>query len=174
MKRKTNLPLRGKPKLAILLMVFLSMVILGVAWLVKSDISRQMKSTNVSEPSQGQLLGVASQEEVPMQNLAGYTVFIDPVTGKIVPQPTGPLPLELTEELQNSLSTSSEGLVEIPSPVPGGGTMVRLNGRFQDAMVATTADAGGNISATCLSNVPPRAESESENTLTTTLKNGKE
>lgn len=37
------------------------------------------------------------------------------------------------------LSTSGEGLVVEPSPVPGGGQMIDLQGRFQHAATATVA-----------------------------------
>jgi hypothetical protein len=41
-----------------------------------------------------------------------------------------------------ALSTSAEGLVAEPSPVPGGGMMIDLQGRFQNAATATVDDSG--------------------------------
>jgi hypothetical protein len=44
----------------------------------------------------------------------------------------------------DALSTSSEGLVETLSPVPGGGVKVDLQGRFRSPLIATQ-DAEGKI-----------------------------
>jgi hypothetical protein len=41
-----------------------------------------------------------------------------------------------------ALSTSTEGLEAVPSPVPGGGMMIDLQGRFQNAATATVDDSG--------------------------------
>ena len=49
----------------------------------------------------------------------------------------------------DAVSQSSEGLVETKSPVKGGGYMVNLQGRFQNAMTMTI-DANGNTSAPCV------------------------
>jgi len=49
----------------------------------------------------------------------------------------------------DAVSQSSEGLVQEKSPVPGGGVMVNLQGRFQNAMTMTI-DANGNVSAPCV------------------------
>lgn len=62
-------------------------------------------------------------------------VHVDPKTGRFTAPPPatqagarGPAPMDL--------NTSHEGLVEEPSPTPGGGFMVNLQGRFQSrAMV---------------------------------------
>lgn len=51
--------------------------------------------------------------------------------------------------LGDAVSQSSEGLVEAKSPVKGGGYMVNLQGRFQNAMTMTI-DANGNTSAPCV------------------------
>ena len=40
-----------------------------------------------------------------------------------------------------ALDTSPEGLVEEPSPVPGGGVMIDLQGRFQNRATATASDS---------------------------------
>ena len=49
---------------------------------------------------------------------------------------------EITPEMQNATSTSSEGLVEEISPVPGGGVMIDLKGRFQSPLIITQDPAG--------------------------------
>jgi hypothetical protein len=60
-----------------------------------------------------------------------------------------PQAAELRDALGEALSTSSEGLVEEKSTVPGGGVMVDLQGRFQNAMTYTV-NADGSVSAPCL------------------------
>ena len=84
---------------------------------------------------------------------AGYRVGIDPTTGEFL-ESVPPIPVDqLPKSLQNSLNTSSEGLVERPSSVPGGGVMVDLRGRFQNTYVATV-DANGNVTAACDTEIP--------------------
>ncbi|MGD8412940.1 MAG: hypothetical protein PVF33_01835 [Candidatus Latescibacterota bacterium] len=90
--------------------------------------------------------------------LAGYVVEVDPATGQPAPTPEGAAPVIFDEEMRNRLSTSSQGLVEVPSPVPGGGTMVDLQGRFQHAFVAT-ADDTGRVDVNCVS-TPASASGE--------------
>ncbi|HKW13107.1 MAG TPA: hypothetical protein VJS69_01335 [Candidatus Krumholzibacteria bacterium] len=52
--------------------------------------------------------------------------------------------------LGDAVSQSSEGLVQEKIKVPGGGYMVNLQGRFQNAMTMTV-DANGNVvSAPCV------------------------
>jgi len=89
---------------------------------------------------------------------AGYVVHVDPATGRLAPSPRGSAPAMFDEEMRNRLSTSSEGLVEKPSPIAGGGTMVDLQGRFQNAFVATVDDSG-RVDATCVSK-PEKADGE--------------
>jgi hypothetical protein len=78
-----------------------------------------------------------------VEGAAGMKIYRDPVTGEL-----GDPPAE--EEAQvslppdDALSTSSEGLVETPSPVPDGGVMVDLQGRFRSPLMATQ-DAEGKI-----------------------------
>ena len=74
---------------------------------------------------------------------AGQVLIIDS-SGKITsgtPQTT-----DLRAGLGDALSTSSEGLVEEKSPVAGGGMMINLQGRFQNA-VTIEKDADGNVTA---------------------------
>ena len=79
----------------------------------------------------------------------GMILTID-ASGKFVP---GAQTTELQAGLGEALSTSSEGLVETKSPVAGGGVMVNLEGRFQNAMVIEK-DADGNITAPCVAGTP--------------------
>jgi hypothetical protein len=75
----------------------------------------------------------------------GMTVHIDPKTGAILKEAApGSVPLQLTPQLRNALSTSHQGLVEEPSTVPGGGVKLDLQGRFQNPVIVTT-DADGKV-----------------------------
>jgi hypothetical protein len=64
----------------------------------------------------------------------GMTIHLDPVTGKPI-VPTADDLQSVIDASISDLNTSSKGLVEVESPVKGGGTMVRLEGRFMHTMV---------------------------------------
>lgn len=64
-------------------------------------------------------------------------VYIDPETGEFITPPEREVPAERKMAPPATFSTSQEGLEERPSPVPGGGTMVDLKGRFQSPLTAT-------------------------------------
>jgi hypothetical protein len=73
------------------------------------------------------------------------TVYIDPQTGAIRPSPApGTVPLVLSPRDANAMRTDTEGLVEVPSSVPGGGVKLDLQGRFQSPLVGTI-DADGKV-----------------------------
>ena len=91
---------------------------------------------------------------------SGYVVHFDPATGKVVEPSIDSVPVEFPAEWQNALSTSAEGLVEVPSPVEGGGVMVDLRGRFRSAMVAVT-DEDGNVTAPCVSDPEAQIQNSS-------------
>jgi PAS domain-containing protein len=57
---------------------------------------------------------------------------------------------QIEQRMREALSTSSDGLVEVRSLVPGGGIMVDLNGRFRQIMVATVNE-NGEFSVVCTS-----------------------
>ncbi len=86
----------------------------------------------------------------PAQGLAfsqGQVLMLD-ANGKI--SPGSPQMSDLREGLGAALSTSFEGLVEEKSPVAGGGVMVNLQGRFQNALTIEQ-DADGNVTgAPCI------------------------
>jgi hypothetical protein len=71
-------------------------------------------------------------------------VYIDPETGEFTAPPEQENAAARKQALPEAFSTSQEGLEEKPSPVPGGGTMVDLKGRFRSPLVATT-DSNGKI-----------------------------
>lgn len=68
---------------------------------------------------------------------------------------------DLRAALGEALSTSSEGLVEVKSAAPGGGYMVDLQGRFQNAMTLQV-DEDGNAIAPCLTGSKTDANGEVE------------
>jgi len=70
-------------------------------------------------------------------------IYRDPVTGELG-DPPAEAPAQVSLPPDDALSTSSEGLVETPSPGPGGGVMVDLQGRFRSPLIATQ-DAEGKI-----------------------------
>ena len=85
----------------------------------------------------------AGQEEaVPVQQgTSGFRAYIDPETGQLTVPPED-APAE--EPTAAALATSDEGLVAVPSPVPGGGNVVDLKGRFRSPLMATV-DAEGKV-----------------------------
>ena len=84
----------------------------------------------------------------------GMTIHVDPQTGAILKEPApGTVPLQLSPQLSNALSTSDQGLVETPSPVVGGGVKLDLQGRFQNPLVVTI-DADGKVKTQHLSETP--------------------
>ncbi|MCW5550839.1 MAG: hypothetical protein KIS67_01605 [Verrucomicrobiae bacterium] len=80
---------------------------------------------------------------------AGRRVYMDPATGRPSSGPP-PIPPGLARfpEVANALSTSSEGLRELPVPIPGGGVMVDLQGRFR-SLVTATVNADGTVGLNC-------------------------
>ena len=85
---------------------------------------------------------------------SGLMIYIDPQTGAILKVPApGTVPLRLSPQLENALSTSHDGLVEVPSPLPGGGIRLDLQGRFQNPLVVTI-DANGNAKILHLNEIP--------------------
>lgn len=68
-------------------------------------------------------------------------VYLDPQTGRLLRQPPPGAPaLILSPEELNMLSTSHQGLVE--RPLPRGGYVLDLQGRFRNMAVATVAEDG--------------------------------
>jgi hypothetical protein len=90
----------------------------------------------------------------------GMMIHVDPQTGAIVKEPApGTVPLPLTPQLRNALSTSHQGLVEEVSPVPGGGIKIDLQGRFQSTLMATI-DGDGKVRMQHLHPAPEPADTK--------------
>ncbi len=79
--------------------------------------------------------------------MSGYTIHLDPATGKPVSSEAG-IGLSVNADFVNALSTSDEGLIERASDVDGGGTYVDLEGRFQHANFATV-DGNKELAVSC-------------------------
>jgi hypothetical protein len=85
---------------------------------------------------------------------SGMIIHIDPQTGAILKGPApGAVPLQLSPAVQNTLSTSHQGLAEVPSPFHGGGVKVDLQGRFRSPSFATI-DSNGNVRILHLDEIP--------------------
>ena len=76
---------------------------------------------------------------------------IDPQTGEFV-EPSADAPAA-----KGAFGTSAEGLQATPSPVPGGGEMIDLQGHFRSPLDATQ-DAEGQLSIQHPPNVPSSGE----------------
>lgn len=72
----------------------------------------------------------------------GIRAYKDPKTGKLGPPPSQGHPAEPSPGADKAVDTQSEGLVEVPSPVPDGGVMVDLKGRFRSHAKATKGPDG--------------------------------
>lgn len=91
---------------------------------------------------------------------AGQILNIDPATGKIVDTPTQSI-RALQDAMAAELSTSGDGLVVEKSPVKGGGVMINLQGRFQNASTAVI-DANGTLQAPCITGSSADAKDASD------------
>jgi hypothetical protein len=104
-----------------------------------------------------------SQEGVPKGTAGdapGMMIYIDPKTGAFLKEPVpGYVPLPLTPQLRNSVSTSHEGLAEVPSSVPGGGFKLDLQGRFQSPLVVVI-DEDGKVQMQHLTEAPKSADNK--------------
>ena len=69
-------------------------------------------------------------------------VYVDPETGEFITPPKREVPVSRKMALPAASNISQEWLEERPSPVPGGGTMVDLKGRFRSPLTATTNGNG--------------------------------
>jgi hypothetical protein len=87
----------------------------------------------------------------------GMKIYIDPQTGQLMTEPAGTVPLQLSPDEENALSTSHQGLVETVNPVPGGGVIVDLQGRFRNPIFATV-DGNGKVTIQHLDRRPGLGE----------------
>lgn len=90
-----------------------------------------------SPPTSSKPIAQAPQGTSTTPARGGMMGYIDPETGQITdtPRTTKQAPIELSPEMENAMSTSSEGLVEEKSSLPGGGDYIELKGRFQSPLI---------------------------------------
>ncbi len=120
---------------------------------VKPQASQTVRKTT---PTQVPSAIKPSKDNTPVQVgnpfVQGHIAYIDPTTGKLAaPPPDFRLrPDLMTPQMQNSLSTSTQGLIEEPVTVPAGGFKVNLRGRFNSASFARVR-ADGQVITECSS-----------------------
>src|SRR5436190_23834583 len=78
-------------------------------------------------------------------------IYVDPATGQRSTPPPTQLP---TSAATNRLSTSSEGLKEVPVTEKPGGFKVHLGGRFQSTLTASNSP-DGKPAVRCVENLKP-------------------
>jgi len=88
---------------------------------------------------------------------AGMTVYVNPSTGRIETPPAD-VRAAMAAAARGVGITSAVGLQETPSPVPGGGIMVDLQGRFRIPLVATL-NADGKLT---IDHAPVQPDSKEE------------
>jgi len=91
-----------------------------------------------------------SQSNGKKSEAPGYRVYKDPVTGEFLEAPPAD-----AEDVQkaNAASQPPPTLMEEPSPVPGGGTMIRLQGQHR-AETKATKDKDGKTTIHCEEKTP--------------------
>jgi hypothetical protein len=103
-----------------------------------TDGVKQTNTEVVSPPHNATAAQGQNKENLSTSEQSGaLRVYIDPETGEFTTPPARTVPATRTTAPPAAFSTSDEGLEERPSPVPGGGTMVDLKGRFQSPLTAT-------------------------------------
>jgi len=94
---------------------------------------------------------VSPPEQTSVTPATGMMAYIDPATGEFTETPV------MTDaNMRSAVNTSSEGLVEVPSPLENGGTMVDLQGRFHHAAVMQLDDTG-ELTSSCGTTLPDAA-----------------
>jgi hypothetical protein len=84
-----------------------------------------------------------SQESIPA-GASGMRLYVDPATGEFLEEPLEGESVQMSaEEMAPFFSTSEVGLVE--EEAPGGGVMINLKGRFQQAFTARIDETGAVV-----------------------------
>ncbi|HSO17951.1 MAG TPA: hypothetical protein VLT88_00750, partial [Desulfosarcina sp.] len=71
---------------------------------------------------------------------AAQKAHVDPDTGELVPRPFPNQAVPVESGQLSTLGTTDEAVEIVPSPVPGGGVMIDLKGRFHNPVSATMDD----------------------------------
>lgn len=87
----------------------------------------------------------------------GIVVHIDPTTGEFLPEP--PADGVTPPQAADAAKAPAPQFHEVPSPIPGGGVMIDLQGQFQTPLVATI-DADGKVTVKHESTLPAGAENK--------------
>lgn len=74
---------------------------------------------------------------------SGMRLYIDPKTGELLEAPPQGAEVQMSQEAMEPFSTSPVGLVQ--ENAPGGGKMVNLRGRFQQAFTAAIDESGAVV-----------------------------
>ena len=127
---------------SIVITVVVFTAVLGGAWALQPGMldgfSPRLSEDSVSSPSRADTPHASAHHSV---GSAAQSVTMDPQTREFlavaVPVPPGVV----------AFSTSHEGLYEEISPIPGGGVMVHLQGRFQSVLSAVE-NSDGSITIT--------------------------
>lgn len=71
--------------------------------------------------------------------------YVDADSGDLIPHPKNGASAENSALQPHTLGAATETMEEQPSPVPGGGVMIELKGRFQSPVRATVETNGKTI-----------------------------
>ena len=101
------------------------------------------KPVSSGQPQTGVVTTGPPQPTAVPEGAPGMIIHIDPQTGELRRTPApGTTPLQLSPQERNAFSTSHQGLVEVPSSVPGGGVKLDLQGRFHSPLAVTIGPDG--------------------------------
>jgi hypothetical protein len=104
----------------------------------------------------------AKASTAPVSSQQGLVLNIDPVTGAIIDHPAaGAIKLVVPAAQASHMSTSDDGLVELPNPSGGKGMYSNLQGRYQNAILATV-DADGKLATPCFQGLNTAANTASD------------
>lgn len=150
---------KGKHKLIVSALVLSISFAVGIQPVIPAEVQQTSSTETPASPNTTTTVVEKQGEKTAHspEGAAGMRVYINPNTGEILQPPAGAPAAETPESLEKAFSTSSEGLVETPSPVPGGGVILDLQGRFRSPLIATPG-ADGKISIEHMPVVPDSGE----------------
>lgn len=76
-------------------------------------------------------------ESTSLAGSSAQKAYIDPDTGELIPRPARVAPAQRDSIQPSTLGASTDGMQERSSPVPDGGVMIDLKGRFQNPVSVT-------------------------------------
>ncbi len=98
------------------------------------------KPSTIEDVGQIKTRATASQQQT--RTGTAQRAYIDPETGEFVSLPEQETPVSSESIQPPAFSTSDETMEEASSPVPGGGVMIDLKGRFKSPVSATVEENG--------------------------------